>query len=92
MTIQQTIQQKLPQLPLELQQELLDFMEFLLSKKNAQHPSKQAVSALKIGRMSPNYLPPSKLESPDAPSVYQGKPLTLEDMQAAIDEEARQHL
>lgn len=31
---------------------------------------------------------PSQLESPDAPSVYQGKPLSLEDMDRVIHIEA----
>jgi len=32
--------------------------------------------------------PISQLESPNTPSVYQGVPLTLEDMEKAIDIEA----
>lgn len=32
--------------------------------------------------------PPSTLESPDTPSVYKGKPLTLEDMDNAVRTEA----
>jgi len=33
-------------------------------------------------------IPPSQLESPDTPSVYKGKPLTLEDMELAVSMEA----
>ncbi len=36
--------------------------------------------------------PPTELESPDTPSVYTGKPLSLEDMEKAIDVEAGKHL
>lgn len=91
MTIQQAIQQKLPQLPPELQQELFDFMEFLLFKARARHLRNKAIPILKFGRMSPDYLPPAELEPPDAPSVYRGPPLTLEDMRAAIEDEAGRH-
>ncbi len=35
--------------------------------------------------------PVTQLESPDAPSVYKGKPLTLEEMDAAIEAEAGKH-
>jgi len=35
--------------------------------------------------------PISQLESPDSPSVYQGKSLTLDDMEKAIDIEAGKH-
>jgi hypothetical protein len=34
---------------------------------------------------------PSQLESPDTPSVYYGKPLSLEDMERAINMEAGKH-
>lgn len=47
---------------------------------------------LQIGHMSSQSLPPTTLEAFDAPSPYQGKPLTLEDMQTAIEEEAQRHL
>lgn len=35
--------------------------------------------------------PPSQLEPPDAPSVYHAKPLSLEDMERAINMEAGKH-
>ena len=35
--------------------------------------------------------PPSQLESPDAPSVYHGQPLSLDDMERAISVEAGNH-
>ncbi len=34
---------------------------------------------------------PTLLESPDAPSVYKGKALTLEDMKSAVKKEAGSH-
>lgn len=34
---------------------------------------------------------PTELESPDAPSIYQGKPLSLEEMERAIVAEAGKH-
>ncbi len=91
MTIQQAIQQRLHQLPPEFQQELLDFMEFLLFRMKSRRLSDKTVPRLKFGRMSPDYLPPTELEAPDAPSVYRGPPLTLEDMRAAIEDEAGRH-
>lgn len=35
--------------------------------------------------------PPSELEAPDAPSIYQGKTLSLDDMEQAIRDEAGRH-
>jgi AbrB family looped-hinge helix DNA binding protein len=35
--------------------------------------------------------PVTELESPDAPSVYSGKPLSLEDMERAVLSEAGKH-
>ncbi|WP_305046912.1 AbrB/MazE/SpoVT family DNA-binding domain-containing protein [Geoalkalibacter sp.] len=35
--------------------------------------------------------PPSELEAADAPSVYQGKTLSLEDMDQAVYDEAGKH-
>lgn len=35
--------------------------------------------------------PPSELETADAPSVYQGKTLSLEDMDQAVYDEAGKH-
>ncbi|MDO3378735.1 AbrB/MazE/SpoVT family DNA-binding domain-containing protein [Geoalkalibacter halelectricus] len=35
--------------------------------------------------------PPSELEAPDAPSVYQGKALSLEEMDQAVRDEAGKH-
>ena len=35
--------------------------------------------------------PPTELESPDAPSVYGGKPLSLDEMDRAILTEAGRH-
>lgn len=46
-------------------------------------------SEIVIKPMSP--FPVSQLEPPDTPSVYQGAPLTLEDMEKAIDFEAGKH-
>ncbi|WP_353572900.1 hypothetical protein [Candidatus Albibeggiatoa sp. nov. BB20] len=38
-----------------------------------------------------NYLAPSEFESENTPSVYQGKPLSLDDMQTAIQNMAEKH-
>lgn len=35
--------------------------------------------------------PPTELEPPDAPSVYRGKPLSLEEMERAVMVEAGKH-
>lgn len=35
--------------------------------------------------------PLTQLEPPDAPSIYQGKPLSLEDMERAVLAEAGKH-
>ena len=35
--------------------------------------------------------PESQLESPDTPSVYQGMPLSISDMEKSIDIEAGKH-
>jgi AbrB family looped-hinge helix DNA binding protein len=35
--------------------------------------------------------PPTDLESPDAPSFYRGKPLSLEEMERAVMIEAGKH-
>lgn len=36
--------------------------------------------------------PPSQLELPDTPSVYAGKPLSLEEMERAVSIEAGKHV
>jgi bifunctional DNA-binding transcriptional regulator/antitoxin component of YhaV-PrlF toxin-antitoxin module len=46
-------------------------------------------SEIVIKPVSP--FPVSQLEPPDTPSVYQGAPLTLEEMEKAIDIEAGKH-
>ncbi len=38
------------------------------------------------------YFQETKLESPDAPSIYHGKPLSLDDMERAVKAEAGKHL
>ncbi|MDP2903713.1 MAG: hypothetical protein Q8N96_11505 [Methylovulum sp.] len=48
-------------------QELGDFLDFLPSKNKAQHKAE-------------NVFPETQLEAVDAPSVYQGKPLTEEEL------------
>lgn len=35
--------------------------------------------------------PPTELESADTPSVYQGRPLSLEEMEQAVSTEAGKH-
>lgn len=58
-------------------QELTDFMDFLLHK----YPTKTQQEPV---------FPVTQLESLDTPSLYQGKALSLEDMQKAIEWEAGQ--
>jgi hypothetical protein len=60
-------------------QELGDFLDFLLSKSQAPQKAEPI-------------FPETQLEAIDSPSVYQGKPLTEEDMQLAIEWEAGQAL
>ena len=60
-------------------QELGDFLDFLLSKNKAQHKA-DAV------------FPETQLEAADVPSVYQGNPLTEEELNQAIEWEAGQSL
>ena len=69
----------LPQSLLELHQ-WHEGMEFLVWDKGDE---------LVMKPVSP--FPPSQLESPDTPSVYKGKALSLEDMEKAIDLEAGKH-
>jgi hypothetical protein len=60
----------------QAKRELLDFYQFLLQRYEAQPVSK---------------FPPSQLEPPDTPSVYKGPPLSLEEMERAINIEAGKH-
>lgn len=60
--------------PLRLQ-ELSDFLEFLLAKRP---PSQR----------KEDVFPPTQLESSDAHSVYQGRALSLEEMDQAVEFEA----
>ncbi len=60
-------------------QELGDFLDFLLSKNKAQ----QKADAI---------FPESQLEAANVPSVYQGKALTEEELNQAIEWEAGQSL
>ncbi|MCK5515747.1 MAG: hypothetical protein KAI39_02645 [Desulfobulbaceae bacterium] len=58
-------------------QELTDFLDFLLSKK-------QKIKEPEV------FFPKTELESIETPSVYQGKPLSLNHMRQAIEWEAGQ--
>ena len=58
-------------------QELADFLNFLLSKMQ------------KSGKPA-NIFPETQLEAVNTPSVYQGKPLALEDMNQILEWEANQ--
>lgn len=62
--------------PLSLQ-ELANFLDYLLNKKS-------------MSANSDEIFPETQLETIDTPSVYKGKPLTLEDMNKAIEWEASQ--
>ena len=61
--------------PLRLQ-ELADFLDFLLAKKSPK-PDEQV-------------FPMTQLESSDQTSVYHGRPLSLEEMDKAVEWEAGQ--
>jgi hypothetical protein len=57
------------------QQELTDFLDFLLSKQQTKAQKEPTFSV-------------TQLESIDSPNIYHGKPLSLQEMQQAIDWEA----
>ncbi|GEM_PF-2104835 len=100
MNIQPTIDLKLAGLPPAMQQEVIDFTNFLLEKCRSQQVALPAtkvtaveIRAVKpIGQMAPTFLPPSVLEEASVPSIYQGPPLSLEAMRAALEEEAAHHI
>jgi hypothetical protein len=85
-------------LPPNRQAEVLDFAEFLRVRQaaataaapdghGAREPQVTAdfdVSSLADGGV----FPPTTFEAPDAPSLYQGRPLTLAQMREAIEWEA----
>ena len=71
------IYQKAQSLDVMMLQELSMFLDSLLDKKS--------VSCKSIA-----IFPETQLESADTDSVYQGHPLTLGDMEQAIEWEARQ--
>ncbi len=63
------------------------------SAKAGDHPIRLNLAELKAEKARlAHQFPPSVIEPIDQPSVYQGPPLTLEDMRLAIEEEARHHL
>jgi hypothetical protein len=100
MNIHQLINLKLAELPIAMQQEVLDFTNFLLERCESHQmgSSMQETTVVKtevaksIGKMAPTFLPPSALEEANVPSVYQGPPISLEAMQVAIEEETAHHV
>ena len=66
----------LSRLTQQAKQELLDFYQFLLHRSS-------------VSLATP--FPPTVLESPTTRSVYQGRPLSIEDMNFAIEQEAGHH-
>jgi hypothetical protein len=73
MTTTEMIYKKAQSLDATRLQELNDFLDFLLQKK--QKPKEEL-------------FPASKLEAPDSSTPYTGKPLTIEDMDDVISYEA----
>ncbi|MDD5393366.1 MAG: hypothetical protein PHE17_10135 [Thiothrix sp.] len=74
----ETIFQKAQRLDVFRLQELADFLDFLLSKQ----PVVQKKSSA---------FPPTQIEWPQNRPVYQGKPLSIEEMDEAIEYEAGLH-
>lgn len=78
MTTTELIYKKAQSLDAIRLQELNDFLDFLLQKKQ-KVPHKE------------DFFPATKLEEPDSKTPYTGKPLSLEDMDNAINHEAGLH-
>lgn len=78
MTTTEMIYKKAQSLDATKLQELNDFLDFLLQKKQTAKPKDE-------------FFPVSKLETPDARTHYTGKALTIEDMDTAISYEAGLH-
>ena len=73
----ETLSLDVSHLTAQAKQELLDFYQFLQQRYKTDTPA--------------STFAPSQLEPPDAPSVYTGPPLSLEDMEDAIRMEAGNH-
>lgn len=54
--------------------------------------TKKSLPPIHPGVPQVNPLPSTKLESPDAPTIYQGKPLSLEEIEEAVIAEAGKHM
>ena len=78
MTTTEMIYKKAQSLDATKLQELNDFLDFLLQKKQT-------------AKLKDELFPISKLETPDARTPYTGKTLTIEDMDAAISYETGFH-
>ena len=63
----------------ETLQEVANFMNSLISKYDLLEQEKR------------KYFPETKLEAPDAPPVHKGRALTIEEMDAAVADEAGRH-
>jgi len=85
-------------LPPNRQAEVLDFAEFLRvrqavarepppDERGARKPELTADFDVSLSADA-GVFPPTTFEAPDAPSVYQGRPLTLAQMREAIEWEA----
>jgi hypothetical protein len=79
MTTAEDIYQKAKTLDQKTLQEIANFMDFLLSKQDLLEQEKR------------KYFPETKLEPPDAPPVHKGRALTIEEMDAAVADEAGRH-
>jgi len=67
-------------------------------RKDIAEDAQEAISAFHAGKLKPKTADeiiaelrtdyaPSQLESPDTPSVYKGKPLSLDDMERSVSTE-----
>ena len=74
----ETIYQKAQTLSAFRLQELADFLDFLLSKQSG-------------SQKPPPIFPPTQIDWPQTRLAYQGKVLTIEEMDAAIEEAAGLH-
>lgn len=83
MNLVQIIQQRVEKFPPDKQAEVLDFVLFLEQKlEHSIHHEDEEWQALQQQKsLYADRFPPSVIESPDMPSYYIGKPLSIEEMQ-----------
>jgi hypothetical protein len=79
MTTAEDIYQKAKTLKPGMLQEVANFMDSLIAKYDLLDQEKR------------KYFPETQLESPDAPPAHKGRALTIEEMDAAVADEASRH-